>query len=149
MESIELIFIAITLLAGIFVLVQRNLPKLLAVVQKFWRFSRLSRKLSFAFLPVMFTSLGIGTLVKGLISLMLSFFKILMNGIGSMFSDIFAGFGNSVVIMLQSFGFSTASYGILGPAMFVIGLALAFLIGYGFLVPTKAEEDVVQDEDDL
>ena len=153
MENIDLIFIGLTLLLGIFGVIRKELPNLLALIKRSSVFSRiraaLSRKASFAFLPIMFSSLGISTLTSGIIKLMLSFIKIIIDGIGSMFGDIFSGFGNSVVIMLQSFGFSTASYGVLGPVVFVVGVALAILVGYAFLVPTRAEEDVVQDEDDL
>lgn len=153
MESIDLIFIALPLVFGIFGVIRKELPNLLAVIKRLGVFSRissaLSRKAAFAFLPLMFTSLGISTLTSGIIKLMLSFIQIIINGIGSMFGDIFSGFGNSVVIMLQSFGFSTASYGVLGPVVFVVGVGLAILVGYAFLVPTRVEEDVVQDEDDL
>jgi hypothetical protein len=109
-----------------------------------------------AFLPLLlvshlvaFTTLGLSTMIEGIIKLMMSFLGIIMTGIGNMFATVFAGMGNSVVIMLQSFGFSAASYGILGPVAFVIGIGAAILVGYLFLVPTRAEEDVVQDEDDL
>jgi hypothetical protein len=88
-------------------------------------------------------------MISGIIKLLMSFLGIIMTGIGNMFATVFAGMGNSVVIMLQSFGFSAASYGILGPVAFVIGIGAAILVGYLFLVPTRAEEDVVQDEDDL
>ena len=98
---------------------------------------------------VAFTTLGLSTMIAGIIKLLMSFLGIIMTGIGNMFATVFAGMGNSVVIMLQSFGFSAASYGILGPVAFVIGIGAAILVGYLFLVPTRAEEDVVQDEDDL
>lgn len=96
-----------------------------------------------------YASLGLSSMISGIIKLLMSFLGIIMNGLGSMFADVFAGFGNSVVIMLQSFGFSAASYGILGPIAFVVGIGGAILVGYLFLVPSKAEEDVVQDEDDI
>ena len=96
-----------------------------------------------------YVSLGLSSMISGIIKLLMSFLGIIMNGLGSMFADVFAGFGNSVVIMLQSFGFSAASYGILGPIAFVVGIGGAILVGYLFLVPSKAEEDVVQDEDDI
>ncbi|WMT51855.1 MAG: hypothetical protein RE471_03000 [Ferroplasma sp.] len=98
---------------------------------------------------IAFASLGLTDLFKGIISLLLKFLGVIMSGISGMFVVIFGGLGNSVVIMLQSFGFSTAQYGILGPMVFVAGLGGAFLVGYLFLVPTRAEEDVVQAEDDI
>ncbi len=96
-----------------------------------------------------FASLGLSTMISGIIKLLMSFLGTIMTGIGNMFADIFSGMGNAVVVMLQSFGFSTASYGIFGPIAFVVGLGGAILVGYLFLVPTRAEEDVVQDEDDV
>jgi hypothetical protein len=98
---------------------------------------------------IAFASLGLTDLFKGIISLLLNFLGVIMSGISGMFRVIFGGLGNSVVIMLQSFGFSTAQYGILGPIVFVAGLGGAFLVGYLMLVPTRAEEDVVQAEDDI
>ena len=96
-----------------------------------------------------FASLGLSTMISGIIKLLMSFLGTIMTGIGNMFADIFSGMGNAVVVMHQSFGFSTASYGIFGPIAFVVGLGGAILVGYLFLVPTRAEEDVVQDEDDV
>lgn len=103
----------------------------------------------YIFIIAVFSSLGITSLFKSIISLLLKFLGVIMSGISGMFVVIFGGLGNSVVIMLQSFGFSTAQYGILGPIVFVAGLGGAFLVGYLLLVPTKMEEDVVQAEDDV
>jgi len=119
---------------------------LLLPIHESWKLGRAG---SLPRLSIFYASLGISTMVSGIIKLLMSFLGIVMTGIGNMFSTIFAGMGNSVVIMLQSFGFSAASYGIFGPIAFVIGLGGAILIGYLFLVPTRAEEDVVQDEDDV
>jgi hypothetical protein len=97
----------------------------------------------------MFTSLGLSSIVPDIFKLIMNFFGIIMTGIGNMFSTSFASLGGAVATMFQSFGFSTAQYGVLGPVAFVVGIGLALLIGYLLLVPADAEKQVVEGEDDL
>jgi len=69
--------------------------------------------------------------------------------LGGLFGQIFSGFGQSVVAMFQSFGFSMSAYGVWAPVMFVVGIGAAILVGYLLLDFIDAEKDVTGLEDDL
>jgi hypothetical protein len=93
-------------------------------------------------------TLGLSNLIPGIMKLMFQFFGTIMNGIAGLFDSTFSSLGGAISEMFQSFGFSTAQYGLLGPTMFVGGLGIAFLVGYLLLIPGDAEKDVVQAEDE-
>jgi hypothetical protein len=79
----------------------------------------------------------------------MTMFKDIANGLGSMFAQIMSGFGQSVVTMFQSFGFSMSGYGVWGPVMFVVGIGVAILVAYLFFIFIDAEKDVTGLENDL
>lgn len=73
----------------------------------------------------------------------------IVSSMGSVFSQMFSGFGTSVVLMFQSFGFSMSGYGVWAPVMFVVGIGAAILVGYLLLDFIDGEKDVTGMEDDL
>ena len=73
----------------------------------------------------------------------------IVQSLGGLFGQIFSGFGQSVVAMFQSFGFSMAGYGVWAPVMFVVGIGAAILVGYLLLDFIDGEKDVTGLEDDL
>lgn len=76
-------------------------------------------------------------------------FKDIANAMGTLIGTIFSGFGQSVVQMFQSFGFSMSSYGVWAPLAFVVGLGIAILVGYLFFTIIDAEKDVTGFENDV
>ena len=56
-----------------------------------------------------------------------------------------SGFGQSVVLMFQSFGFSMQGYGVWAPVMFVVGLGVALLVGYLFFTFIDASNIPIPD----
>ena len=94
------------------------------------------------------SSIG-SSIFTGLWSVILSLFKSISNGLGNMFGQMMSGFGQSVVIMFQSFGFSMQGYGVWAPVMFVVGLGVAILVGYLLFTVIDAEKDVTGFETDL
>jgi len=94
------------------------------------------------------SSLG-STIFSGLWSVILSLFKSISAGLGGMFQQMMSGFGQSVVLMFQSFGFSMSGYGVWAPVMFVVGLGTAVLVGYLFFTFIDAEKDVTGFENDI
>lgn len=102
------------------------------------------------FVPYASSSSSIGSSIfTGLWSVILSLFKSISNGLGNMFGQMMSGFGQSVVIMFQSFGFSMQGYGVWAPVMFVVGLGVALLVGYLLFTVIDAEKDVTGFETDL
>ena len=79
----------------------------------------------------------------------MGFLKIVVNGLGNMFSGIFSGFSQSINIMFQGFGFSLSGYGIYGPLMFVFGIGIALLAGFLILALVGPLRDLVSMEDDV
>ena len=77
------------------------------------------------------SSIG-STIFSGLWGVILSLFRSISAGLGGMFQQMMSGFGQSVVLMFQSFGFSMSGYGVWAPVMFVVGLGTAVLVGYLF-----------------
>lgn len=73
----------------------------------------------------------------------------IVSSLGSLFGQIFSGFGQSIVAMFQSFGFSMSAYGVWAPVMFVVGIGAAILVGYLLLDFIDGEKDVTGLEDDL
>ncbi len=114
-----------------------------------------SRKLSMGIFPVILlvadsTSSSIGqTIFNGLWGIILNLFKSITASLGSLFGEMMSGFGQSVVLMFQSFGFSMSGYGVWAPVMFVVGLGVAILVGYLFFTFIDAEKDVTGFENDL
>ena len=85
------------------------------------------------------SSIG-STIFSGLWSVILSLFRSISAGLGGMFQQMMSGFGQSVVLMFQSFGFSMSGYGVWAPVMFVVGLGTAVLVGYLFFTFIDAEK---------
>lgn len=73
----------------------------------------------------------------------------IVSSLGGLFGQIFSGFGQSIVAMFQSFGFSMSAYGVWAPVMFVVGIGAAILVGYLLLDFIDGEKDVTGLEDDL
>ena len=102
------------------------------------------------FIPYATSSSSIGsTIFSGLWSVILSLFKSISTGLGNMFGGMMSGFGQSVVIMFQSFGFSMEGYGVWAPVMFVVGLGIAIMVGYLLFTFIDAEKDVTGFETEL
>ncbi len=102
------------------------------------------------FIPFATSSSSIGsTIFSGIWSVILGLFKSISVGLGGMFQQMMSGFGQSVVLMFQSFGFSMQGYGVWAPVMFVVGLGVALLVGYLFFTFIDAEKDVTGFENDL
>ena len=103
---------------------------------------------SLTFIPMATSSLG-STVFNSIWSLLMGFLKIVVNGLGNMFSGIFSGFSQSINIMFQGFGFSLSGYGIYGPLMFVFGIGIALLAGFLILALVGPLRDLVSMEDDV
>ena len=73
----------------------------------------------------------------------------IVSDMGGVFASTFTGFGNSLVLMFQSFGFSMQGYGVWAPVMFVVGIGAAILVGYLLLDFIDGEKDITGMEDDL
>ncbi len=102
------------------------------------------------FVPYATSSSSIGSSIfTGLWSVILSLFKSISTGLGNMFGQMMSGFGQSVVLMFQSFGFSMQGYGVWAPVMFVVGLGIALLVGYLLFTVIDAEKDVTGFETEL
>ena len=127
------------------------------IINRAGRISRVLKKfragMAFpALFPVVYvtgtSSIG-STIFSGLWGVILSLFRSISSGLGGMFQQMMSGFGQSVVLMFQSFGFSMSGYGVWAPVMFVVGLGTAVLVGYLFFTFIDAEKDVTGFENDI
>ena len=99
------------------------------------------------FIPFATSSSSIGsTIFTGIWSVILGLFKSISVGLGGMFNQMMSGFGQSVVLMFQSFGFSMQGYGVWAPVMFTTGLSLAVVVGYLFFAFADGERDLIGTE---
>lgn len=64
---------------------------------------------------------------SSLSKIFLSFLASIVNDMSILFGQIFGGFGQSIILMFQSFGNSMGPYGPLAPTVFVGGLLLEYL----------------------
>lgn len=94
------------------------------------------------------SSIG-STIFSSIWSLIMRILKDIANSFGSLISMAFSGFGQSVIAMFQTFGFSMSGYGVWAPVMFVIGLGAAVFIGYIFFDLIDAEKDITGFENDV
>ena len=101
------------------------------------------------FVPYVSSSSIGSSIFTGLWGVILSLFKSISTGLGNMFGQMMSGFGQSVVLMFQSFGSSMQGYGVWAPVMFVVGLGIALLVGYLLFTVIDAEKDVTGFETEL
>ncbi|MHB1440004.1 MAG: hypothetical protein ACYCSO_05120 [Cuniculiplasma sp.] len=87
------------------------------------------------------------TIFNGLWKIIYGLLHSITTSLGNLFGQIFSGFGQSIVSMFQSFGFSMAGYGVWAPVMFVVGLGVAMLVGYLMLDFIDGEKDVTEAEE--
>ena len=97
------------------------------------------------------TALGfsLSSIESSLSKIFISFFSSFVSDITTLFGQIFGGFGQSIVLMFQSFGNSMGPYGPLAPTIFVGGLLLAVVVGYIEFDVIDAERDVTGFENDV
>lgn len=101
-------------------------------------------------LPVVLSTASLGSSIfTSLWGVILGLFKNIASSMGTLISTIFGGFGQSIVMMFQSFGFSMSGYGVWAPLAFVVGLSMAIFVGYLFFDLIDAEKDVTGVENDL
>jgi hypothetical protein len=86
---------------------------------------------------------------SSLSKIFLSFLASIVNDMSILFGQIFGGFGQSIVLMFQSFGNSLGPYGPLAPTVFVGGLLLSVVVGYIEFDVIDAERDVTGFENDI
>lgn len=100
---------------------------------------------------VLGSALGISLsgIEQSLSGIFISFFASIVSDITVLFGQIFGGFGQSIVLMFQSFGNSMGPYGPLAPTVFVGGLLLAVVVGYIEFDVIDAERDVTGFENDV
>ncbi len=82
-------------------------------------------------------------------SLIMGFLSIIMQGLGQAFSAIFGAFGQGVAEMFQGWGFALGSYGVWGPLMVVVSLAVAAFVAYLFMDAIGIEKDIAGGEAEL
>lgn len=77
------------------------------------------------------------------------FFNIVLTGLGQAFSTIFGAFANGVAQMFQGWGFALGGYGVWGPMMVVVSLAVAAVVAYFMLDMIGMEKDLDEGEAEL
>ena len=86
-------------------------------------------------------------------SLWSSMMKYLFDPILSAFSSAFGGVMSGMVggldIMFQSWGYSLASYGVWGPMMVIVSIAVALFVGYLIFDAIGIEKDILGGEEAL
>lgn len=115
--------------------------------------------LSVAFLSLLLMPMSTGTSSGGISgssifnSLWNSMMKYLFDPILSAFSSAFGGVLSGMVsgldIMFQSWGYSLASYGVWGPMMVVVSIAVALFVGYLIFDAIGIEKDILGGEEAL
>lgn len=94
------------------------------------------------------SSIG-STIFSGIWDLIMKLLGDITSAFGTLISQAFGGFGQSIVTMFQTFGYSLSPYGIWAPVAFVIGLGLAMVIGYIFFDIIDGEKDITGIESDM
>ena len=108
------------------------------------KFQSARQKLALSALGISLSSIG-----SSLSKIFLSFLASIVNDMTALFSQIFGGFGQSIILMFQSFGNSLGPYGLLAPTVFVGGLLLSVVVGYIEFDVIDAEKDVTGFENDV
>ena len=108
------------------------------------KFQSTRQKLALSALGISLSSIG-----SSLSKIFLSFLASIVNDMTALFGQIFGGFGQSIILMFQSFGNSLGPYGPLAPTVFVGGLLLSVVVGYIEFDVIDAEKDVTGFENDV
>ena len=93
--------------------------------------------------------ISLSSIGSSLSKIFLSFLASIVNDMSILFGQIFGGFGQSIILMFQSFGNSMGPYGPLAPTVFVGGLLLSVVVGYVEFDVIDAEKDVTGFENDV
>lgn len=88
------------------------------------------------------------TIFNSIWQLLLGFLQTILGGVANAFTGVFGAFAGGLDTMFQGWGYALGGYGIWGPLMTVVSLAIAGLVGYLFLDFMDAEKDVSEDEEE-
>lgn len=86
------------------------------------------------------------TIFQSIWNLLMGFLQNILAAVSGAFTSVFGSFADGLGIMFQSWGYALSGYGIWGPLMTVVSLAIAGMVGYLFLDFMDDEKDVAEDE---
>lgn len=89
------------------------------------------------------------SIFQAIFSLIMGFLDIVVQGLGQAFQSIFAAFAGGVALMFEGWGAALGSYGVWGPLMVVVSLAVAAFVGYLFMDAVGLEKDLSEGEEEL
>ena len=89
------------------------------------------------------------TIFQSIWTLISGFLSTVMSSLGSAFGQVFSSFAGGISTMFQSWGFALGGYGIWGPVMVVISLAVAAAVAYAMLDGIGVEEDLAKGEEEV
>nr|BAF30822.1 hypothetical membrane protein [Thermoplasma acidophilum] len=95
------------------------------------------------------TGISPGSIMPQIWNMAMTLLQTIMNGVGGLFQSIFGGIGKGLDIMFMGWGNSLSTYGIWGPAMTIISLVGALLVGYILFDVVGIERDILGGEEDL
>lgn len=88
------------------------------------------------------------TIFNSIWQLLLGFLQTILGGVANAFTGVFGAFAGGLDTMFEGWGYALGAYGIWGPLMTVVSLAIAGLVGYLFLDFMDAEKDISEDEEE-
>ncbi len=86
------------------------------------------------------------TIFNSIWQLLLGFLQTILGGAANAFIGVFAAFAGGLDTMFEGWGYALGAYGIWGPLMTVVSLAIAGLVCYLVLEFMDAEKDISEDE---
>lgn len=121
----------------------------LKIKLKISKIKRIKNFSLFIFLPVIFSTISGSSIFNSIWGLFLIFLRELEQIGTNGFSVLLGGFVSALDIMLQSWGFSLAGYGVWGPLIVVISLGVAGVALFFFFAFIDGEKDVLGLEHDI